>query len=141
MASALDPARARALLLDIEGTTTPVDFVYGTLFPFAASRAEEFLLRHSEEDEIRALVEELRRQREADARQQPGVPPWPAGTPAEQARSASSYVRWLIERDSKIAPLKSLQGRIWEAGYRRGELRGDVYPDVRPAFQIGRAHV
>jgi enolase-phosphatase E1 len=133
-----DAARTRALLLDVEGTTTPVDFVYGTLFPFAAARVEEFLRRHGEEADCAALIEQLRCQREVDAQRTPGVPPWPRATAEEGARSAAAYVRWLIARDSKITPLKSLQGKIWEAGYQAGELRGSVFPDVPRAFQRWR---
>src|SRR5262249_49490462 len=44
------------------------------------------------------------------------------------------YVHWLMDRDRKSTPLKSLQGKIWEAGYRSGELRGRVFDDVPPAL-------
>lgn len=134
-----DPARTRVILLDIEGTTTPIDFVYETLFPFASARAEEFLAQHGEEDEMRSLMDALREQREADARQNSAVPPWREADARERVASAAAYVRWLIERDSKLTALKSLQGKIWEAGYRSGELRGAVYPDVAPAFARWRA--
>ena len=43
-----------------------------------------------------------------------------------------------MDRDSKTAPLKQLQGRIWDDGYARGELKGEVFPDVRPAFERWR---
>ena len=48
--------------------------------------------------------------------------------------SVSAYVHWLMDRDRKSTGLKSLQGKIWEEGYRAGELRGEVYPDVAPAL-------
>jgi enolase-phosphatase E1 len=43
-----------------------------------------------------------------------------------------------MEHDSKISPLKALQGRIWQEGYKKGELRGEVYPDVPPALKRWR---
>ena len=49
--------------------------------------------------------------------------------------SIIAYVHWLIDGDSKATALKSLQGKIWHAGYRSGELQGQVYPDVPPAFE------
>ena len=49
-----------------------------------------------------------------------------------------AYVHWLMDRDSKSTGLKALQGRIWEEGYRRGELRGEVYDDVPAAFRRWR---
>jgi enolase-phosphatase E1 len=44
-----------------------------------------------------------------------------------------------MDRDRKSTALKSLQGRIWEEGYRAGQLRGQVYPDVPRAFARWRA--
>jgi enolase-phosphatase E1 len=131
--------RTRALLLDVEGTTTPLDFVHATLFPYAAAHVEEFLRRHGQEDDCAALLEEFRSRRESDARQVSGVPPWSDATPDERLCSATTYIRWLIEHDSKIAPLKALEGKIWEAGYHSGELCGSVYPDVPRAFARWRA--
>jgi enolase-phosphatase E1 len=41
----------------------------------------------------------------------------------------------LIDLDRKATPLKSLQGKIWEEGYRSGALKSPVYDDVPPAFR------
>ena len=49
------------------------------------------------------------------------------------------YVHWLMDRDRKSPGLKALQGLIWQDGYESGELRGQVYPDVPPAFERWRA--
>lgn len=133
--SPLDLSKIRAILLDIEGTTTPIDFVFKTLFPYAAENAGEFLQRHRAEGEMKVLVEELRSQQAADAAKDSSAGTWIDSSPEQIAASAASYVRWLIARDSKITPLKALQGKIWEEGYRRGELRGEVYADVPPAFR------
>lgn len=43
-----------------------------------------------------------------------------------------------MDRDKKSTGLKSLQGKIWEEGYRAGELRSVVYPDVPPALERWR---
>jgi len=130
---------ARAILLDIEGTTTPISFVYRTLFPFAAAHVEEFLQQHSTDDEVSDLVAQLRVHREAQAEHSVNLPPWSDVSVGERLHSAAAYVRYLMERDSKITLLKSLQGKVWEAGYRSGELRGDFYPDVPHALVRWRA--
>jgi enolase-phosphatase E1 len=130
-----DLSKIRAILLDIEGTTTPIDFIFKTLFPFAADNAEEFLRRSYAEKEVAAILEELRKQHATEAGKDAGAGIWVDTSPEEIASSAASYVRRLIARDSKITPLKALQGKIWEEGYRRGELRGELYPDVPKAFQ------
>lgn len=132
------PARP-ALLLDIEGTTTPVEFVYDVLFPFARARVAEFLMRHGDETAVRGDVLRLRDERAREA-QEAGAPTWSDDTPASAHASAVAYVHWLMERDRKSTGLKALQGRIWEEGYLSGALRGNVYDDVRPAFERWRAH-
>jgi enolase-phosphatase E1 len=127
-----DSAETRAILLDIEGTTTPIDFVFKTLFPFAAERAEEFLREHSFDPEVKQLIAELRATWSGAASS--GAPVWVESTSDEKLASAAAYVRWLIARDSKITPLKALQGKIWEQGFQSGALKGEVYPDVAPAL-------
>jgi len=134
LAALRDAARIRAVLLDIEGTTTPVDFVYGVLFPFARARVEEFLRRHHAAPDIQQDLEALRRQCAAEAQQAPDLALWRDDSPESRVKSAVAYIHWLMDRDRKLPALKSLQGKIWEAGYVSGELRGQVYADVAPAF-------
>lgn len=124
----------QGILLDIEGTTTPIDFVFRTLFPYARLRLRQFLLEHASEQAIRSDIDALRAQHRADTDGQFNPPPWPDGSSDEELASASAYGAWLIDRDSKSSALKSLQGKIWQKGYRTGELRGEVYPDVPPAL-------
>jgi enolase-phosphatase E1 len=40
-----------------------------------------------------------------------------------------------MRQDRKSTALKSLQGKIWEAGYLSGRLLAQVYPDVPAAFK------
>ena len=130
-----DETAVRAILLDIEGTTTPADFVTTTLFPYARRKLETFLRENSANPEIRALLEDLRAQHQCDERSGLKPPRWPDGSKEEQLRACAAYGQWLIARDSKCTPLKALQGKIWHEGYARGELQGEVYPDVPPAFE------
>jgi enolase-phosphatase E1 len=127
--------QTRALLLDIEGTTTPVEFVYETLFPFARENVREFLEQNLSSAEVRADVDALRQEHRADVEKGSGPPAWLEDTPGSLLESAVSYARWLMDQDRKSTALKSLQGKIWEGGYRSGGLRGQVYADVRPAFE------
>jgi len=108
----------RTILLDIEGTTTPIEFVHQVLFPYARTRVHDYL----EPGDIALL--------RAEYAAEPRSPDLPAWNP-------EAYVYWLMDRDRKSTALKALQGRIWEAGYRAGELKGkgEVYPDVRPALE------
>ena len=132
-------------MLDIEGTTTPVEFVYEVLFPYAGDRVEEFVRRRGNAAGVREDVQRLRLEHAEDAEKGLNPPPWNdssgdsgaelAEALALKAGAVASYARWLIDSDRKSTPLKSLQGKIWEDGYRSGELEGQVYPDVRPAFE------
>ena len=120
----------RAILLDIEGTTTPIEFVHQVLFPYARARVHDFLEQHADDPAVRADIALLRAEYTAESAQSRDIPSW----------NPEAYVYWLMDRDSKSTGLKSLQGRIWEGGYRSGELKGkgEVYPDVRPAFERWR---
>ncbi len=129
-----DDAHVRALLLDIEGTTTSVDFVYKTLFPYAHEHLGKFVDQHYGNEDLIADIKRLRQDHVAEASQS-DCPPWRNQSREEGIASIVFYVHWLIGRDRKSTALKSLQGKIWEEGYRRGELEGHVYPDVLPAFQ------
>jgi enolase-phosphatase E1 len=133
--SLIDESQIRVILLDIEGTTTPVDFVYQTLFPYASSKLESFLGEHAQDPEIRSLLQDLCAQNEVDGRNGLEPPGWLDHTEAARLRSSVSYGQWLIARDSKCTPLKSLQGKIWQRGFMTGELRGEVFPDVPIAFE------
>lgn len=124
----------QAILLDIEGTTTPIDFVFRTLFPYARQRFQQFLFEHESVSSAREDVAALRTQHRADAAEKLNPPPWADDSPCAELASAAVYGTWLIDRDSKCSALKSLQGKIWQEGYRTGDLRGEVYPDVPPAL-------
>ena len=120
-----------AILLDVEGTTTPVDYVFGILFPFAKLRAESFLLAHYQESAVEQDLERLRLEYQADVERGASVPAW--DNTSEIA--FVPYIHALIEADRKSTALKSLQGKIWEQGYRDGTLRAQLFPDVKPALE------
>jgi enolase-phosphatase E1 len=110
-----------AVILDIEGTTTPIAFVTQVLFPYARTHLRAYLDAHAGEPAHESLLARLR-----------------ADVPSSISGSMAS-VEWLMDRDSKSTALKELQGLICEEGYRRGELVAQVFPDVRPALERWRA--
>lgn len=124
-----------AILLDVEGTTTPVDFVHRTLFAYVREHVESFLREHAGDAQVQADVESLRAEHSTDVGRGENPPAWDDGS----TEAVVGYVHWLMDRDRKSTGLKSLQGRIWERGYAVGELRGEVYVDVPAAFARWRA--
>lgn len=112
----------RAVLTDIEGTTSSLSFVKDVLFPYARARLAQFVCAHAAEPEVRALLD--------DARRESGMTP-------DDAALIEILLRW-IDEDRKITPLKALQGLIWEAGYREGELTGHVYDDAHERLRAWR---
>lgn len=104
----------RAIVTDIEGTTSSLSFVHDVLFPYARAHLPEFVRQHAGEPEVRALLDNARAE---------------AGGDLEDPQLVATLLRW-IDEDRKITPLKALQGLIWEEGYRRGELQGHIYPDA-----------
>ena len=132
----IDRPGIRVLLLDVEGTTTAVSFVYDVLFPHARAHLRDFLQASPNEPATCDDLAALRAERQAE--KEPGAPEWRGAGQAETLASASAYAEWLMDRDRKSTALKSLQGRIWKGGYRSGALKSHVYPDVRPALERWR---
>jgi enolase-phosphatase E1 len=109
----------RGILLDIEGTTTPIAFVYDVLFPFARLHFPEYLKR--------ADLTDLQREYDEDARKGLNPPPW--------SPEPAAYIHWLMDQDRKSTALKRMQGEIWREGYEKANLHGEVFPDVPIALQ------
>lgn len=143
MTSSLTTARVRHILLDIEGTTTPIAFVHEVLFSYARSQVRNYLAVHFDSDETRADLAQLREEHVADRKQNPEAPalvpalaPYFVGAPHDaEIDSLVAYINWLIAQDRKSTGLKSLQGKIWREGYRDGTLKAQLFPDVAPALQ------
>lgn len=97
----------RAILTDIEGTTSSISFVADVLFPYARERLADYVAAHPEQTApILADVQAI----------EPGDP-------------VETLKRW-IDEDRKITPLKTLQGMIWEGGFKSGAFTSHFYPDA-----------
>jgi enolase-phosphatase E1 len=109
--------KPKYILTDIEGTTTSISFVADVLFPY--------FLEHI--DEVKASIDEpaVRAQIEATKR-----------TVAEEENKAIDdteaiqYLEHWCRTDRKHPALKALQGMVWEKGYKNGQLKGHIYPEV-----------
>jgi enolase-phosphatase E1 len=122
----------RAIVLDIEGTTTPVAFVYETLFPYARAHLRRYLHTHGDSPQFRPVLRQLRLEHDEDVHRVMADGKWKSVPSVE---SIERYVLWLMDRDRKSQGLKDLQGRIWAEGYERHELTGQVFDDVAPALR------
>ena len=139
MSVSLSATDTRVVVLDIEGTTTPIEFVYDVLFPFARAHVKEYLEREGASESCRAARAQLRTERAVDVAGGQTPPAWVDNSFAAEIASVTAYVGWLMDGDRKSPGLKALQGEIWRSGYRSGELHGQVFPDVAPALERWRA--
>ena len=114
--SATTRVTARAVLVDIEGTTSTIAFVHEVLFPYADEHLDGYVAAHRSEPAVAQAMRE--------AAELAGEPP-----DAGDAVILAHLHAWLAE-DRKATPLKTLQGLIWAEGYARTGLRGHVYPDA-----------
>lgn len=106
---------ARAVLTDIEGTTSSIAFVKETLFPYARSRMGAFVRAHADEPAVAAELEAVRRE---------------LGDSSLSLDAVVAGLEQWIDEDRKATPLKSLQGLIWRQGYIDGDYQGHVYSDA-----------
>jgi enolase-phosphatase E1 len=104
-----------AIVLDIEGTTSSIDFVHKVLFPYAARELPAFVRQRYQRPEIRSLLADVRSEAEEPA--------------ADIERIVQILAQWMNE-DRKATSLKALQGMVWEKGFRDGDFRGHVYADA-----------
>lgn len=103
---------ARAILTDIEGTTSSISFVKDVLFPYARRALPAFLKARARDPEV--------------AR-------WVDAVAMETGTSGGAIVTVLqgwIDEDRKHTALKALQGMIWKAGYENADFHAHVYPDA-----------
>lgn len=128
-------AHIRAILLDIEGTTTPIAFVHEVLFAYARSHVRNYLLENSSSAEVVADLARLRDEHAIDIRDGLQPPALVGGPRDAEIDSVVAYVVWLIDRDRKSTGLKSLQGKIWKKGYAEGTLKSQIFADVAPALE------
>ncbi len=124
----------KAVLLDIEGTTTPIDFVYKTLFPYAREQVYDFVLKNGIDPKVNQILEKLRKSYNKNEAEGKEPEEWLKGDYVSMCNSAAKYLSWLMKMDSKDSCLKEMQGLIWEKGYKSGQLHGEVYSDVPDAF-------
>jgi enolase-phosphatase E1 len=113
----------KAIITDIEGTTSSLSFVKDCLFPYARAHVGEFCRANSENETVQKLLEDVNTE---------------VGTELDLEQAIHQLIQW-IDEDKKITPLKSLQGLIWESGYQRGELIGHLYEDAIRHLQNWKA--
>ncbi|TEA08979.1 Enolase-phosphatase E1 [Colletotrichum sidae] len=104
--------KIKAVLLDIEGTVCPISFVKDVLFPYAVNVLPAVLEQQWDKPEFSAY-------RNA----------FPDNCSTDPA-TFEAHFRDLVCRDVKVAYLKALQGYLWTEGYRTGEIKAPLFPDV-----------
>ena len=138
MISSLTTEGIRGVLLDIEGTTTPIAFVHEVLFSYARSQVRNFLTEHFGSAELLVDLQQLREEHATDVKHGLQPPALGEGSRDAELDSLAEYVSWLIDRDRKSTGLKSLQGKIWKQGYSNGTLKAELFTDVSPALERWR---
>lgn len=110
----------KAVVTDIEGTTSSLSFVKDVLFPYARQFIPGFVNRHADDGKVGEQIEAVRAI---------------MGEPAASLEQVVNQLLDWIDRDQKITPLKALQGMVWEAGYRNRDFHGHVYSDAVEALR------
>jgi len=112
--------RARAALIDIEGTLGSIAFVRDVLFPYASERMDAYVMSHRDDPAVRDVLDQTAAE---------------SGAARDNESALLAALHDWSDRDVKVTPLKSLQGMIWLDGYKTSGLRGHLYPDAIDALQ------
>ncbi len=143
------PRDVKVLLLDIEGCTTSISFVHDILFPFALSNLSNYLDNEvksdDNNDELNAILINLKddvKKLDDDHPSKKEVEKKNNDNDSNAVLDAvaikkdiQTYVQALMNHDVKATGLKSLQGKIWKAGYASGQIKGHIYQDFEPTLK------
>ncbi|KHS63930.1 haloacid dehalogenase [Pectobacterium brasiliense] len=105
----------KAIVTDIEGTTSDIRFVHSVLFPYARERLADTVRQHGSDPEIAQALDALRQE---------------LGQPDADSETLIAALNQFMDEDRKSTALKQLQGIIWRTGYRNGDFQGHLYPEV-----------
>jgi enolase-phosphatase E1 len=105
----------RAIVTDIEGTTSSIHFVHDVLFPYARRRLPAFIETHGDLPQVQHWLHEAAKE---------------AGIIEAPRREIIELLLGWIDSDRKSTALKALQGMIWKEGFEAGEYRAHLYPEV-----------
>lgn len=113
----------RAIVTDIEGTTSSISFVKDVLFPYARTRLPAYVETHADHPDVQHWLHE--------AAKEAGI------IEASRQEIIELLLKW-IDQDRKSTALKALQGMIWKEGYENNDYRAHVYPEVPGCLQTWR---
>lgn len=114
----------RAIVTDIEGTTSDIRFVHDVLFPYARERLAAFVTAQQYAEPVKSILDNLRDE---------------IGNPHASVSELIDALFAFMDEDRKSTALKALQGIIWHDGYVNGDFTGHLYPDVLPALEKWKA--
>src|SRR4029453_12525273 len=130
----------RGILLDIEGTTSSVSFVYDVMFPYVRKHLTFEVLTNWDEPDYIAAHEAIARDAGYES-----LATWLSthrlsrNNPLKAADIVCREVIRQMDADLKATGLKQLQGLIWKAGFESGALLAHVYDAVPPALEAWNA--
>ena len=122
----------RGILLDIEGTTSSVSYVYDVMFPFVRRELDRYLRVNWGSPALSGVCDLIAKDAGYES-----FDVW-CGNRGEEGKRQQlirEEVLRLMEGDVKATGLKALQGAIWRSGFESGEMRAHIYDDVLPAIQ------
>lgn len=122
----------RCVLLDIEGTTSSISFVYDKMFPYVRERLSSYLDNHWDDESLQGCLPLL-----ATDLNKSSLTDWidPATSADDQKQTVAAGVIELMDADVKATGLKHLQGLIWKDGFHSGQLVAHLFDDVAPAIE------
>ena len=124
------------LLLDIEGTTCPVNFVSDILFPYASANITQFVEENYQEASTAKILQNALDEYNNDREWHKKSPQKRHLTDSSEDRTnLCNYFLHLISIDKKSTSLKDLQGKIWKKGYIDGDITSCLFPETADCLQ------
>ena len=109
----------KAIVTDIEGTTSSISFVKEVLFPYSRQHMETFIITHQNDSTIQTFLQDIN---------------CIVGKELSIQEQIAQLIQW-IDEDKKITPLKAIQGLIWKSGFAEGAFKHHMYEDAVHALR------
>lgn len=126
----LTTTKPECILLDVEGTTSSISFVYDVMFPYVREHLDSFLQQNWESPAVQDCLEALAKDTGNST-----VAEWLDSDADNAQQQVSKAVIKLMDDDVKATGLKQLQGSIWKSGFESGQMVAHLYDDVAESIR------
>lgn len=121
--------KPKAIILDIEGTTTSIRYYPSLVGPYIRSNTDSYLKAHWNEEHVQAIIKDLR-MHALPHPEKPKILDSKQATVEEVQKSAINHIEYLYKNNETTLALLYFQMYVWLDGQMKGVLKTHVFRDA-----------